>query len=158
MAYRAPLTDHHADGTLCPADHKHTSSGKPLHTDCPGRAYSRAVCSCGWEKEEYGKGYVNDVPQTAPCQPLLGAKHPFRSLISHPVPLPEVLLPHYQTVGHLLQDLDPSLPIRLAINPDFPFTHYVGAEIVVRDGKAFIADDGQEGYLHPSASDALAWA
>ncbi|MFF2539545.1 hypothetical protein [Streptomyces cyaneofuscatus] len=60
MAYRAPLTNHHADGTLCPADHKHTSSGNPLHTDCPGRAYTRAVCSCGWKKEESGKGYVNE--------------------------------------------------------------------------------------------------
>ncbi|MFK0132320.1 hypothetical protein ACIQRZ_18440 [Streptomyces rubiginosohelvolus] len=70
-------------------------------------------------------------------------------------------MPHYLTVGHLLrqlQDLDPSLPIRLAINPDFPFTHYLGAEIVVRDGKAFIADDGQKDYLPPSVSDALAWA
>ncbi|MFE3374416.1 hypothetical protein [Streptomyces anulatus] len=60
--YRAPLTNHHADGTLCPADHKHTSSGKPLHTDCPGRAYTRTVCSCRWKKkeEESGKGYVNE--------------------------------------------------------------------------------------------------
>ncbi|MFI1931396.1 hypothetical protein [Streptomyces sp. NPDC020330] len=53
---------------------------------------------------------------------------------------------------------DPGLPIRPAINPDFPFTHYLGAEIVVRDGKAFIADDGQEDYLPPSVSDALSWA
>ncbi|QMU79954.1 hypothetical protein GXW83_02310 [Streptacidiphilus sp. PB12-B1b] len=70
-------------------------------------------------------------------------------------------MPHYLTVGQLLsklQSLDPSLPIRLAINPDFPFTHYVGAEVVVRDGKAFIADDGQEGYLPAEVSDALAWA
>jgi len=70
-------------------------------------------------------------------------------------------MPHYLTVGHLLsqlQGLDPNLPIRLAINPDFPFTHYVGAEVVVRDGKAFIADDGQEGYLPAEVSDAFAWA
>ncbi|MCX5340288.1 MULTISPECIES: hypothetical protein [Streptomyces] len=70
-------------------------------------------------------------------------------------------MPHYLTVGHLLrqlQDLDPNLPIRLAINPDFPFTHYLGAEIIVRDGKAFITDDGQEGYLPVEVSDALAWA
>ncbi|MEU8507183.1 hypothetical protein AB0C40_21110 [Streptomyces brevispora] len=70
-------------------------------------------------------------------------------------------MPSYLTVGHLLrqlQDLDPSLPIRLAINPDFPFTHYLGAEVVVRDGKAFIADDGQEDYLPATVSDALAWA
>ncbi|WP_093801755.1 hypothetical protein [Streptomyces sp. Wb2n-11] len=69
-------------------------------------------------------------------------------------------MPHCLTVGHLLrqlQSLDPNLPIRLAINPDFPFTHYLRAEVVVRDGKAFIADDGQEGYLPVEVSDALAW-
>ncbi|MER6382490.1 hypothetical protein [Streptomyces sp. NPDC001127] len=70
-------------------------------------------------------------------------------------------MPRYLTVGHLLrqlQGLDPNLPIRLAINPDFPFTHYLGAEVVVRDGKAFIADDGQEDYLPRAVSDTLAWA
>ena len=70
-------------------------------------------------------------------------------------------MPRYLTVDHLLrqlQGLDPNLPIRLAINPDFPFTHYLGAEVVVRDGKAFIADDGQEDYLPAAFSDALAWA
>ncbi|MFD9427305.1 MULTISPECIES: hypothetical protein [unclassified Streptomyces] len=70
-------------------------------------------------------------------------------------------MPHYLTVGHLLrqlQDLDPNLPIRLAINPDFPFTHYLGVKVVLRDGKAFIAEDGQEGYLPAAVSDALAWA
>ncbi|MFC8015230.1 hypothetical protein [Streptomyces cinereoruber] len=70
-------------------------------------------------------------------------------------------MPQHLTVGHLLrqlQGLDPNLPIRLAINPDFPFTHYVGAEVVVRDGKAFIADDGQEDYLPTSASADLTWS
>ncbi|MFJ6101866.1 hypothetical protein ACIQHY_12795 [Streptomyces sp. NPDC092359] len=70
-------------------------------------------------------------------------------------------MPQYLTVGHLLhqlQDLDPALPIRLAVNPDWPFTHYLAAEVVVRDGKAFIADDGQEDYLPPSIRDALAWS
>ncbi|MFJ5938580.1 hypothetical protein [Streptomyces sp. NPDC093071] len=61
MAFRAPLTHHHADDTICPAGHKHTSSGKPLHPDCPGRAYTKAVCSCGgWEMKARGKGYVNE--------------------------------------------------------------------------------------------------
>lgn len=61
MAFRAPLTNHQADNTLCPADHKHSVSGKPLHPDCPGRAYTQAVCSCGdWEKKDGGKGYVNE--------------------------------------------------------------------------------------------------
>ncbi|MGA5632540.1 hypothetical protein [Streptomyces lydicamycinicus] len=70
-------------------------------------------------------------------------------------------MPLHLTVGHLLrqlQDLDPSLPIRLAINPDWPFAHYVGTEVVVRDDKAFIAEDGQEDYLPTAVSDALAWA
>lgn len=69
-------------------------------------------------------------------------------------------MPASQTVGHLLHQLnglDPELPIRLAINPDFPFAHYLGAEVVVRDGTAFIADDGQEGYLPTAASNALGW-
>ncbi|MFD8012452.1 hypothetical protein [Streptomyces sp. NPDC058955] len=70
-------------------------------------------------------------------------------------------MPQYLTVGHLLrqlQDLDPTLPIRLAVNPDWPFAHYLAAEVTVRDGKAFIVDDGQEGYLTPSVRDALAWS
>ncbi|MFF5456165.1 hypothetical protein ACFY40_33800 [Streptomyces sp. NPDC012950] len=70
-------------------------------------------------------------------------------------------MPKFLTVGHLLrqlQGLDPNLPIRLAVNPDFPFTHYVGTEVVVRDGKAFIPDDGQEGYLSVSVRDALTWS
>ncbi|MGW3557593.1 hypothetical protein ACWDNT_09510 [Streptomyces sp. NPDC000963] len=70
-------------------------------------------------------------------------------------------MPQYLTVGHLLrqlQDLDPRLPVRLAVNPDWPFAHYVAAEVVVRDGMAFIAEDGQEGYLPVEARDALAWA
>lgn len=61
MTFRAPLTNHHADGSDCPADHKHTSSNKPLHPDCPGRSYSKAVCSCGgWEMKGSAKGYVNE--------------------------------------------------------------------------------------------------
>ncbi|MGW1539788.1 hypothetical protein ACWCPM_05885 [Streptomyces sp. NPDC002309] len=69
-------------------------------------------------------------------------------------------MPLYLTVGHLLrqlQDLDPNLRVRLAVNPDFPFAHYVGADVVVGDGKAYIADDGQEDYLPARARDALAW-
>ncbi len=70
-------------------------------------------------------------------------------------------MPQYLTVDHLLrqlQSLDPDLPIRLAINPDRPFAHYLGADVVVRDGAAFIVDDGQEGYLPLSVRDALASA
>ncbi|MGV9790993.1 hypothetical protein ACWEIK_26110 [Streptomyces sp. NPDC004673] len=70
-------------------------------------------------------------------------------------------MPEDLTVGHLLrqlQDLDPNLPIRLAINPDWPFAHYVAANVVVHDGTAFIADDGQEDYLPAGARDVLEWA
>lgn len=70
-------------------------------------------------------------------------------------------MPHYLTVGHLLrqlQNLDPGLPIRLAVNPDWPFAHYLGTDVVVRDGIAFIADDGQEDYLPVEVRDALDWS
>jgi hypothetical protein len=69
-------------------------------------------------------------------------------------------VPHDLTVGYLiqqLQDLDPNLRVRLAVNPDFPFAHFVGASIVISDGVVFIAEDGQEGYLPPGVRDALAW-
>ncbi|MFJ8627427.1 hypothetical protein ACIRD3_31925 [Kitasatospora sp. NPDC093550] len=59
--FRAPRTDHHADGTACSPEHRHTTSGKPLTSGCPGRAYSRAECSCGeWSIKHTGKGYVDD--------------------------------------------------------------------------------------------------
>ncbi|MGW2056213.1 hypothetical protein ACWCOZ_20255 [Streptomyces sp. NPDC001840] len=61
MPYRAPLTNHHADDSICPPEHKHTVTGKPRHPECPGRFYSQAVCSCGtWEIKHPGKGYVNE--------------------------------------------------------------------------------------------------
>lgn len=69
-------------------------------------------------------------------------------------------MPAHLTVGHLqrqLQDLDPSLPVRLAVNPDFPFAHYLGADVVVLDGTAYLADDGQEDYLPRDVSHALGW-
>ncbi|WP_329612544.1 hypothetical protein OG244_03930 [Streptomyces brevispora] len=69
-------------------------------------------------------------------------------------------MPRSLSVGHLLrqlQELDPNLPIRLAISPDFPFTHYLGTEIVVQDGTAYIVDDGQEDYLPAALSTALNW-
>ncbi len=70
-------------------------------------------------------------------------------------------MPQYLTVGHLLrqlQDLSPDLPIRLAINPDWPFAHFLGTSVVERDGVAFIAEDGQEDYLPPAVREALAWS
>ncbi|QNT92349.1 hypothetical protein HEP81_02022 [Streptomyces griseofuscus] len=43
-------------------------------------------------------------------------------------------------------------------NPDWPFAHYLGTDVVVGNGMAFIAEDGQEGYLPASVRNALAWA
>ncbi|MFJ5924796.1 hypothetical protein ACIQF6_19560 [Kitasatospora sp. NPDC092948] len=58
--HHAPRTDHHTDGTDCPPAHKHTSRNKPLTEGCPGRAYSKAVCACGWTIQSPGKGYVDE--------------------------------------------------------------------------------------------------
>ncbi|MFJ2864934.1 hypothetical protein [Kitasatospora sp. NPDC087314] len=59
--FRAPRTDHHADGSACPPEHRHTTSGKPLTQGCSGRAYSQAQCSCGeWSVKDTGKGYVDE--------------------------------------------------------------------------------------------------
>ncbi|KOV26011.1 hypothetical protein ADK60_22205 [Streptomyces sp. XY431] len=58
--FRAPRTDHHADGSECPPQHKHTSSGKPLTEGCPGRAYSTATCTCGWTTRNTAKGYTDE--------------------------------------------------------------------------------------------------
>ncbi|WP_269858019.1 DUF317 domain-containing protein [Streptomyces sp. RPT161] len=63
------------------------------------------------------------------------------------------------TVGQLirqLEELDADLPVRLAINPDWPFSHYAG-RVLNADGTAFIADDGQEGYLPRTVSTLLDW-
>ncbi|MGW2539368.1 hypothetical protein ACWC5I_00470 [Kitasatospora sp. NPDC001574] len=57
---RAPRTDHHADGSVCPPAHKHTSSGKPLTEGCPGRSYSTATCTCGWTTRNTAKGYTDE--------------------------------------------------------------------------------------------------
>ncbi|KND38306.1 hypothetical protein [Streptomyces acidiscabies] len=73
MPFHAPLTNHHADGSVCPPTHKHTSSGKPLVEGCPGRSYTQAICTCGdWEFKNPGKGYVNETRK--------------RHLATHPVP------------------------------------------------------------------------
>jgi hypothetical protein len=69
-------------------------------------------------------------------------------------------VPAHLTVGHLLrqlQQLSPELPVRLAINPDWPFAHTIAAYVVERDGVAYIAEDGQEGHLPPAVRAALDW-
>ncbi|MDT3395314.1 DUF317 domain-containing protein [Streptomyces sp. B1866] len=72
-------------------------------------------------------------------------------------------MPRSLTVGqliHQLQPLDPDHHVRLAIAPDWPFSHFLG---LVLEGPgpsgptAYIAEDGQEGYLPPPVADALGW-
>ncbi|MFE2426894.1 hypothetical protein ACFXJ5_09095 [Streptomyces sp. NPDC059373] len=86
MLHRAPLTSHHADGSTCPPDHKHTTSGMPLHPDCDGRAYAQAICSCGtWSLKNPGKGYVNE------CRKRHLATHREAKTDSGPAVLSELL-------------------------------------------------------------------
>ncbi len=69
-------------------------------------------------------------------------------------------MPQSFTIGDLLaqlQPLDPNLRIRLAANPDWPFTHLLGAGVVVHNGIAYLAEDGQDGYLPTAVRDELAW-
>ncbi|MFF4520490.1 hypothetical protein [Streptomyces bluensis] len=59
--HRAPLIAQHKDGSQCLPSHKHSTSGKPLHPDCPGRYLFESVCTCGtWKLSGGVKSYVND--------------------------------------------------------------------------------------------------
>lgn len=40
------VTSYHADNTVCPSEHQHTRSGKPLTEGCTGRDHFIASCSC----------------------------------------------------------------------------------------------------------------
>ncbi|MFI9273977.1 hypothetical protein ACIGXM_25200 [Kitasatospora sp. NPDC052896] len=60
MPHKTTLTNHHADSSICPKEHKYTVTGKPTHPDCPGRAYTRAACTCGWDFQCPGKGYADE--------------------------------------------------------------------------------------------------
>jgi hypothetical protein len=69
-------------------------------------------------------------------------------------------VPQDLTVGYLLQqlqDLDPNLRVRIAVNPDFPFAHFL-TNVVISDGLVYLAEDGQEDYLPTGVSDLLSWA
>ncbi|MEU1906572.1 DUF317 domain-containing protein [Streptomyces hygroscopicus] len=61
---------------------------------------------------------------------------------------------------HQLQTLDPNQPVRLAINPDWPFAHFIGG-VIEGEGDngstAYLAENGQEGYLPLSVLNALGW-
>jgi hypothetical protein len=40
------VTAYHSDNTVCPSEHQHTRSGKPLTEGCTGRDHFTSTCSC----------------------------------------------------------------------------------------------------------------
>ncbi len=62
---------------------------------------------------------------------------------------------------HQLQAFEPDTPVRLALRPDFPFTHRIGLIVDGRrdDGTlvVYIAQGDQEGYLPTAVRRALGW-
>ncbi|MFF4362942.1 hypothetical protein ACFY1U_35090 [Streptomyces sp. NPDC001351] len=70
---------------------------------------------------------------------------------------------HKITIGqlvHQLQTFDPDLPVYLAINPDWPYSHLIGrvVEITGSNGAVYISENGQEGVLPPAVRNQLDWA
>ncbi|TKA08563.1 DUF317 domain-containing protein [Actinacidiphila oryziradicis] len=72
-------------------------------------------------------------------------------------------MPRSLTVGqlvHQLQALDPELLARLAVNPDWPFSHFAGGVHEaggISGPVAYITDDGQEDHLLPDVCRQLGW-
>lgn len=72
-------------------------------------------------------------------------------------------MPRSITAGQLIRQLellDPELPVRLAVNPNWPFAHFVGRVVEGHgdDGPTvFIAEDGQDGYLPSAVREELGW-
>lgn len=40
------VTAYHSDDTVCPSEHQHTRTGKPLTEGCTGRDHFISTCSC----------------------------------------------------------------------------------------------------------------
>lgn len=40
------VTAYHSDNSVCPSEHQHTRSGKPLTEGCTGRNHFISTCSC----------------------------------------------------------------------------------------------------------------
>ncbi|REE99414.1 hypothetical protein [Thermomonospora umbrina] len=63
------------------------------------------------------------------------------------------------TVGDLiaaLQEFDPGLEVRLAIQPRLPYEHAVGA-VAEADGMVWIGEAGQCGYAPDEVAESLGW-
>jgi hypothetical protein len=65
------------------------------------------------------------------------------------------------TVGQLiaaLEEFDESTPVRLAVQPSWPFEHRISSEVVEADGIIYLAEAGQVGYLPGEAAEAVGWS
>lgn len=181
------VTPEHADGTVCPPEHKHTTGGTPLTEGCTGRYRFIGTCSgCTWRSEpsstksyavEQGRRHRTTNAEPKTTKPSRGPavldelRLGHRQLSRVPAPRPlrpllalEAPMPNHITVGqfmHQLQTMDPDLPLLLAINPDWPHSHHVGRVVEGHgpNGPAlYVAENGQEGVLPPEVRQDLDWA
>ncbi|MER0443035.1 hypothetical protein ABR738_00340 [Streptomyces sp. Edi4] len=64
------------------------------------------------------------------------------------------------TVAELIEQLegvDPDAPIRLAMQPRYPFEYTIGQVVEAEDGTCWIGEGEQVGYLSEDATNALEW-
>lgn len=62
-----------------------------------------------------------------------------------------------QDLIEMLEDMDPEAHVRLAFQPEWPLEHRIEKAIEV-DGKVYISDGGQIGYLPTKVAVKLEWS
>jgi hypothetical protein len=55
--------------------------------------------------------------------------------------------------GHINEDTE----IKIAIQPRWAFEHSISHDVAAVDGKLYLAEAGQDGYLNEEASGELGW-
>jgi hypothetical protein len=61
-----------------------------------------------------------------------------------------------ETLTEMADGLGDDAEVALAIQPNWPFEHYIG-EVVEVDGTVYISEAGQSGYLAGEVSRELGW-
>lgn len=62
MSHKVTVTAYHPDNTVCPPEHKYTTSNRPLTEGCPVRTSFVASCTCeAWTAPSATKGYPADL-------------------------------------------------------------------------------------------------
>lgn len=64
------------------------------------------------------------------------------------------------TVAELIEQLealDPEAEVRIAVQPTYPFEHRLDEQIAEVDGKVYLAEAHQQGYLPDEVREALGW-